>query len=208
MNRRQFLAGLGTGLVGMATAPALLAEGQCSRPMTYPNGYSLRQCSVGIPSHLMRFVAARQQNSQWCWAACIQMVFRVYGYDLPQEQLVAQTWGRLVNMPAYPGQIMQALNRSYIGRSGRRFRASGDVLSVNVNTAIADLSNRSPLIVGALGHATVLTGLSYTESNIGERQVSSAIVRDPWPGKPSRRTLSPEEWANINFAARVRCFSA
>lgn len=208
MNRRQFLAGLGASAVGVSLSSPILAAAQCSQPLVHPNGYALRQCTVGIPGNVMQFVAARQNNSQWCWAACIQMMFRVYGYDLPQELLVQQTWGALVNMPAQPEQIMRALNRTYVDRAGRRFRAVGDAFSVNLATAIDDLSNNSPLIVGALGHATVLTALNYTESNVGERQVTSATVRDPWPDNPSRRTLSPQEWYNINFAARIRCYSA
>ncbi|SFM76091.1 papain-like cysteine protease family protein [Marinobacter zhejiangensis] len=208
MNRRQFLAGLGAGAVGVAMAPAAFAAGECSAPLVYPNGYAIRNCTVGIRSDVLRFVAARQKSSQWCWAACIQMMFRVYGYNLPQELLVEQTWGRLVDMPGYPDQILRALNRTYVDLSGRRFTAVGDAVTANVNTAINDLSGNSPLIVGALGHATVLTALSYTESNAGERQVTQATVRDPWPMSPSRRVLSPQEWYNINFAARIRCYPA
>lgn len=206
MDRRKFLATMGAGAISSALAPKSFAEGQCAQPFVYPNGYAIQQCSVGIPSGIFQFVAANQQNSQWCWAACIQMMFRMYGYDLPQALLVHQTWGGIVNMPAQPHQIMAALNRIYIDKNGRRFRASGNSFSVNIATAIQDLANRSPLIVGALGHATVLTALNYAQSNAGELQVNSAIVRDPWPLNPSRRTLSPQEWHNISFAARVRCF--
>jgi hypothetical protein len=206
MNRREFLASLSLGAASTLASSKLLAEVQCSQPLVYPNGYVIQNCTAGIPSGVLQFVAARQQSSQWCWAACIQMMFRVYGYDLPQALLVQQTWGGIVNMPANPTQILNALNRIYVDRSGRRFRASGDAFTVNISTAINDLSNRSPLIVGALGHATVLTALSYTHSNKGEFQITNATVRDPWPQSPSRRTLSPQEWFNINFAARIRCY--
>lgn len=208
MNRRNFLATLGSGTLGLAFPLKSFSEIQCSQPLAYPNGYALQNCSAGIPSGSLSFVAARQQNTQWRWAACIQMMFRMYGYDLPQHVLVQQTWGSIVNMPAYPNQILAALNRIYVDSSGKRFSASGDAFTVNISTAIQDLSNRSPLIVGALGHATVLTALNYTQSNAGELQVTSAIVRDPWPESPSRRTLSPQEWYNINFAARIRCYPA
>ena len=208
MNRRNFLATLGSGALGLSFPLNSFSEIQCSQPLVYPNGYALQNCSVGIPSGALSFVAARQQNTQWCWAACIQMMFRMYGYDLPQYVLVQETWGGIVNMPAYPNQILAALNRIYVDSSGRRFSATGDAFTVNISTAIQDLSNRSPLIVGALGHATVLTALNYTQSNAGELQVTSAIVRDPWPESPSRRTLSPQEWYNINFAARIRCYPA
>jgi hypothetical protein len=208
VNRRKFLATLGGGVLGAALPLKSFSEVQCSQPLVYSNGYAIQNCSAGIPSGVLSFVAARQENTQWCWAACIQMMFRMYGYDLRQDLLVQQTWGNIVNMPAYPNQIMSALNRTYIDSSGRRFTASGDAFTANISTAIQDLSNRSPLIVGALGHATVLTALNYTHSNANELQVTSATVRDPWPQSPSRRTLSPQEWYNINFAARIRCYPA
>jgi hypothetical protein len=208
MDRRQFLTSLGIGTAGVLTASKSLAEAICTRPIANANGYAVRNCTVGIPSGLLRFVAARQQSSQWCWAACIQMVFRVYGYDLPQALFVQQTWGSIVDMPGSPSQILSALNRTYIDNSGRRFTAVGDSISVNISTAINDLSNRSPLIIGSLGHATVLTALSYNQSNAGEFQLVGATVRDPWPTRPSRRILTPQEWNNANFAARVRCFPA
>ena len=205
MNRRQLLGSVASGTAGLLITPALKADITCYPPVTNAYGYSVQNCDVGIPSHLMHYVAAMQEQDQWCWAACIQMMFRVYGYDLPQHQLVQQTWGSIVNMPAYPEQIMAALNRGYVDTRGRPFWAYGDAFTVSIATAIQDLANRSPLIVGALGHATVLTALNYTQSNAGELQVNSAIVRDPWPTSPSRRELTPEEWYGISFAARVRC---
>lgn len=206
MKRRNFLAAVG-GAFGVAIVPKSFSEIQCGQPFIQPNGYAVQSCSVGIPSGVLQFVAARQQSSQWCWAACIQMMFRMYGYDLPQQILVQQTWGSIVNMPAYPNQILAALNRTYLDNTGKRFTAIGDSISTNVATAIQDLANRSPLIIGTLGHATVLTALNYTQSSAGELQVTSAIVRDPWPESPSRRELSPQEWSSINFAARIRCFA-
>jgi len=33
--------------------------------------------------------------------------------------------------------------------------------------------------------------------------VFAATVRDPWPGNGGKRFLSPQEWYNIDFAARI-----
>ena len=47
---------------------------------------------IGIDIVRMNFVAARQLNSQWCWAACIKMVLNYYGVSITQKQIVARTY--------------------------------------------------------------------------------------------------------------------
>jgi hypothetical protein len=80
---------------------------------------------------------------------------------------------------------------------------------VNVNTAVEDLIDDHPLIIGALGHATVLTAItSEVDTVTSQFEIQQVIVRDPWPGSGGRRLLSPMEWASINFAARIRVVDA
>jgi hypothetical protein len=133
------------------------------------------------------------------------MVFAAHGHRVPQERFVADTFGDIADMPGQPHEILAALNRSYVDDDGVPFVGLGDTFTVSLETAAFDLENRRPLIVGALGHATVLTGLSWVVDNAGGFRVIEAVVRDPWPGNLSRRRLSPQEWANISFAARVEC---
>lgn len=141
--------------------------------------------------------------SQWCWAACIEMVFRYYGHPVDQADIVSQTWGGLVNNPGRPDQILANLNRPWRDQRGRVFRAYGDVFSANPQTAAADLAQDAPLIIGTLGHAMVLTGMSFLNDVRGGGSVQSAVVRDPWPGN-GRRVLSAREWYSTNFLARIR----
>ena len=208
MQRRAFCGGLLAGGATLAVGGEALAEGFCGNPQCNPwTSECVRQCTVGLPTGFIQYVRAakQQQASQWCWAACIQMVFAAHGFKVPQQVFVQQTFGGIVDMPGQPHQILAALNREYVDTDGKRFRAHGDSFSVNLATARDDLFNRQPLIVGALGHATVLTALSWVENNMGATQVTQAVVRDPWPGNPSKRLLAPQEWFNIMFAARVRC---
>jgi hypothetical protein len=79
----------------------------------------------------------------------------------------------------------------------------GDVFSANAITAAQDLSANMPLIVGAMGHAMVLTALTYWRDVYGRGQVVDAVVRDPWPGR-GRRSLTPQEWYSVNFLIRIR----
>lgn len=62
MNRRKFLATVGSGALGLALPLKSYSEVQCSQPLVYPNGYATQNCSAGIPSGILSFVAARQQK--------------------------------------------------------------------------------------------------------------------------------------------------
>jgi hypothetical protein len=82
--------------------------------------------------------------------------------------------------------------------------------STNAPDAAQALVANFPLIIGTLGHATVLTALEYSSFYqmapfgpvLGPATVTAATVRDPWPER-GRRTLSAKEWFSISFAAQV-----
>ena len=131
------------------------------------------------------------------------MVFAYYGHRVPQKRIVRETWGRIVNLPGQPAQILRNLNRTWTDESGDSFSVSGDVYSANAITAAQDLAQDMPLIIGTMGHAMVLTSLVYVRDPYGGGTVNAAIVRDPWPGR-GRRTLSAQEWFNTRFLARIR----
>lgn len=202
MKRREFLMLVGAGVV---TAPswvwARLACGSFVPP-------GVQQCEAGIDSAIADLTAAAvggQHLSQWCWAACIEMVFRYYGLRVPQAQIVQQTWGQIVDLPSQPGQILANLNRQWIDATGRRFGVAGDVFTANPMTAAQDLSKDMPLIIGTMGHAMVLTSVTYIRDQFGNGNVTAAVVRDPWPGR-GRRVLSAQEWYGTSFLARIRAF--
>ena len=203
ISRREFLA-----LTAAAAFPARQAAAELRCGPWMPQG--VQMCEAGLNSAIAHVTAAAvggQHMTQWCWAACIEMVFRYYGFAVPQARIVADTWGGIVNLPGQPQQILQNLNRPWIDSSGRRFHVSGDVFSANVVTAAQDLSAGLPLIIGTMGHAMVLTAVSYWRNQFGAGDVTGAIVRDPWPGR-GRRMLSPQEWYSTSFLARIRVFAA
>ena len=166
----------------------------------------VQTCHAGIGSYVAHIAAREtgpQYQSQWCWAACIAMVFRYYGFRVSQARIVEETWGDIVNLPGSPAQILANLNRLWVDDRGRRFRVAGDVRSANPLTAAQDLAADMPLVVGTQGHAMVLTSLTYLRNRFGAGDVKAAFVRDPWPGR-GRRTLSPAEWYGTSFLARIR----
>jgi hypothetical protein len=108
-----------------------------------------------------------------------------------------------------PRDILRDLNKRWTDDAGKAFQCQGDVFSVNVDTAVQDLIDDHPLIIGAMGHATVLTAIiSQVDTATSRYEIQQVIVRDPWPGSGGRRPLSPMEWRGINFAARIRVTDA
>lgn len=202
MNRRNFLSAATTALSGLVLGRKCFAAQQCTQPV--PTAYGqMQRCTAGIQS--MNFQQAYQLQSEWCWAACISMLFEFHGHKVSQQRIVEETWGTVANMPGQPLQILSDLNRTWKDDSGVPFRSLADMRSVNIYTAVDDLKNDDPLIIGALGHATVLTAITGDiNMTTGAWQIEEVIVRDPWPGNGGRRLLTPMEWGNLEFAARVR----
>lgn len=203
-DRRSFLKMLGLGAVASAIMPPKADAGLYCQPDMF-NPY-LSYCAAGIDTSIIYSEAedVTQNASQWCWAACIEMAFAYHGYRVSQERIVQETWGGLVDYPGSPMQIMQNLNKAWTDDEGNSFMAFGDSYSANVYTAAQDLAADYPLIIGALGHATILTSMSYTlDAMSGLCRLDTATVLDPWPGR-GERFVSAYEWASVNFAARIR----
>ena len=109
-------------------------------------------------------------------------------------------------------QIASAVTGNWISAAGQPFQARANVLTdLSMGYARPDalaqiwqyLANDRPLINGATGHATVLSALSYAEDVQGRTQLNSLTVRDPWPGTPNRRNLTPQEVQGTFFVCAV-----
>lgn len=205
-DRRTVLAGIAAiGFLALAARPATAAL-RCT-PYDYRG---IQLCEVGIDSRI-RGVSARQRNSQWCWAACISAVFEYHGYAMAQERIVAETYGRIVNLPAHGPQIAAATSREWETDDGDSFSAECEVLWDSefyvtrpdaAVQAARELAEDNPLIIGAGGHAMVLTAMTYARDVRGNGQPQSLTVRDPWPGR-GRRSLTGQEWFGTSFLAKV-----
>lgn len=210
MERRAFLRTALAGAGFIAASRTMFGAKQCGTPVSTMTPMGLQPvevCTAGISS--ITFKQAFQQQNEWCWAACISMVFEYYHHSIDQQRIVKETWGTVADMPGMPRDIFRDLNKRWTDDAGKAFQCQGDVFSVNVNTAVEDLIADHPLIIGALGHATVLTAIiSEVDTATSQYEIQQVIVRDPWPGSGGRRPLSPREWASINFAARIRVTDA
>ena len=113
MDRRQFVLG------AAATAALMPASASAAMRCTAYNRYTgVRQCEVGIPSP--RMVTAAQQCPQWCWAACIQMIFAKHNHVVDQREIVARLFGSLRCSPAQGNEIVATINSGrWIDSRGR-----------------------------------------------------------------------------------------
>ena len=172
---------------------------------------------VGIPSARMNFVAAAQENSQWCWAASIQMVLNYYGVSITQPQIVARTYGidPYGNLPDWPGSfqaITANLNNWSVDNTGRQYsvQASLNWGAPSPSILLQELSNGRPVIVGYRtgensGHAVVITAASYTVSNNGPI-IQSVVARDPWPSNENIRNAGRVEYTGGSIASLMQAY--
>lgn len=199
LNRRRLL-----GLTGAAAVAALLPGGgaRAAQQCSDYDWQGVQYCTAGIPSRIAGQSALPQHQSQWCWAACISMIFGYYNRPVHQERVVRETFGRIVDMPANPLQILSAVNRPWTDERGKPFRGYGEPLRVDPTLAARYMAQEKPLIIGTMGHAMVLTALSWAQDRRGQQQLTGLVVRDPWIGG-QRRELSGQEIQSAMFLAHV-----
>jgi hypothetical protein len=212
LSRRRFVQVVGLSLGAWATP--MNAAQQCG-PWLQSAWGPYRRCAAEVPLTNVFALRDQQYQSQWCWAACISMVFRHHGYPVAQSRIVSEVYGAPVNMPAGTGAVLaQALNRSWLDDRGRRFtsRVTGvfdfDARFGNLSNEwmINELASNRPFVMGARTHAMVVTKIVYETGNAGTFIREVGVV-DPWPGI-GLRGLAPDEMVaapagSFRFAATV-----
>ena len=169
---------------------------------------------VGIPSGEMDFVAAAQQNSQWCWAAAIQMVLGYHGVGITQQQIVARTYGTdwWGNLPDWAGSIEAItanLNNWSIDNYGQQYAVAATLNwgAPAATVLIDELWNRHPVIIAyqsgpTSGHAVVVTAATFSQTMHGP-VIHSIVVRDPWPSPENRFNSGRVEYDGASLAQRI-----
>jgi Papain-like cysteine protease AvrRpt2 len=209
ITRRAALCGLTGSLFGATTYSASALE-QCPA-----EGMPSETCTVLIDRQRFLQIAtpAQQQNSEWCWAACIQMLCRWYGIRISQESIVRNVYGELVNAPADDITLTRALNSSWRSDDNQLFKMTSKIFSpaleradVNNKMIIEDLANEHPLIMAARSHAMLVARVDYKPGRFPV--VYWIHVIDPWPGAapPPKyaRLLDRDEMAPAQVGGSLR----
>jgi len=175
--------------------------------------------SCGVPTNEFEYMRATSVNhgeqiqSNWCWAACVQMVLNYHGLKVNQMEVVSRIYGSAnVNEPANEQQILYALSGWAPDFRGRFSAINAYGGFTSLQEIINGLSGKWPLIVGlknpggGVGHACVLTAIYYTNQydNFGRFMGSvpeKVVIRDPWPDNPSRQEMSWQEFQSRLFMA-------
>ncbi len=173
--------------------------------------YSSKQPDLkafGLKTDRMNYFAAAQNASNWCWAACIQMVLSSHGVTISQEEIVREAFGLAVNAPANGFVIDAVLNCERRDRRGRACRISskGNSGPPPLEFLVQQLQHDAPVIVGytpagaPIGHAVIVTAVIVEQGAAGT-QLVRMVVRDPWPSysdEQGKRVMTPAEYRAIH----------
>jgi hypothetical protein len=208
LDRRSFI---GAGFA-FAAASTLKAQ-QCQ---VMPPGVTVCRAQVNMPQ--LFSAIHTQECPEWCWAACVSMIFNFYGHPVSQQQIVRQMFGNVVCLPAgFTRRIGEALSRSWVDANGDRFTSrvvaafdpANDVFSMNNMTVIDELSTDHPMLYCNTAHAMINYVVDYIPTQMGPNARAVGVV-DPWPSSPRLHALSAPEMlpstqgGRMNFLATVR----
>ena len=185
--------------------PTALANASVVAPNTYMVGI-LRDYVV-VLAHPKKL--GRQLESNWCWAASVQMVLNIAHIPVTQDQIVERVFGQRKNLPATPLQIMKALDGWTSIYDGKHVSVTA-FIEPSYDQILLDLYLNYPVILALkfgsknkIGHAVVITAAKYRVVN-GKNQILYFVVRDPWPQNPSAEKLEPQFFKDIEGAIGIR----
>ena len=158
----------------------------------------------------------RQHKSNWCWAATLQMILRFHGVLVNQEDIVLRAYGDHRDRPANSAEITRTVdNWQFVDAADNIWQVNALTQNeVTVSSVLEDLHYNQPVLVGlsappaetgAVGHAYVLSAISYRLDSRGFVYPDTVQLRDPWPDNPSLVELPWSEFMERHmFYVRVR----
>lgn len=132
-------------------------------------GYHSTPANAYVGYKLLNINAVQQQQTNWCWAACTQMVCTYLGTYPSQSEIVTFIYGSPVNQGANVNQISSALWHWNI-------TSTPTSNSLGFYTLSSQINNDQPMISGRSGHAQLIRGY-YEDTSYGTKNV---YFIDPW----------------------------
>jgi hypothetical protein len=150
-----------------------------------------RKMFIGIPINVMRQYLAFQEGLQYCWAACTQMILRLYGEERTQSEIDIRgngpnLFGWFPDRSGHSFSIEYNFNEPFISR----FHCIPGEDAPPPDVLLDELENHRPMIVGydespQDRHAIVIFGADCIQTN-GWNVIQSIHVADPFPGRGIR----------------------
>ncbi|MEO8432776.1 MAG: papain-like cysteine protease family protein [Acidobacteriota bacterium] len=217
MKRREFLTSL--AVLGAArflpATPAIPAP--TPGPSCLPDGTGGELCEARACTFLASVAPHAQEETNWCWAACLEMAFSCLNNRVTQENIVKATWGDIRNAPLSPANIVRIVNREYVNILGGHFRPKAKLLDRTftiftdmgaITETFDHVAAGKPAIVGTLnpdgtGHATMLTHLTVRRASRNTLPtLHSASVYDPWYAR-GNQPFTAEDWDRSPFIVLI-----
>lgn len=165
--------------------------------------------AVAVKGEVFKDFVSIQRNTNWCWAACVQMVLNYQGVDAQQEEIVKRVKGDLINDGGTEDEIVKGANLWELG--GHKISARYEqyyckecknyMPDINLQGIIDELFYKSPMIVRLSvpkehpRSVWVMTGLIFSREG-KDIYPKKVILRDPWPESDSRQELEWKEFSN------------
>jgi len=130
---------------------------------------------------------AEQEEPQWCWAACAQMLYRYHGQQVSQKDIVRRIAGNKEEQTAGYFEVMRALSATDVNfrkKLGDLFNGKNEVVDLTwlanagleklrprCELLVAELERHEPCVIGIMddpngkvGHACVVYEVEYRDS--------------------------------------------
>lgn len=155
--------------------------------------------------------SGRQRETQWCWAACVQMICAAQGIKYDQENVVKVAMGMKINVGGTILDFLNALSEEGTQENGQPIQLQPKFTQKYADV-MNDLDKKLPLI-GAFvvpgekfGHAMVITGMNLVyNKQILDYEKSHVCLFDPWPGSPPYQEMSLMNCLLLmDYAVRMR----
>ena len=149
-----------------------------------------------------------QEQSNWCWAAALQMVLAYHHVSLSQRTIVKRAFQKAENRAA---SIMEMVNSIDGFKKGKKVISCTSLAIRNMQDLIGEISEGYPVVVGmeygGRQHAMVLVQILFQKDGQHEGKINPAEVVLLDPSRRylrTRRFSFPEFSREINMALQVR----
>jgi hypothetical protein len=138
-----------------------------------------------------------QEKSHWCWAASLQMLFKLIGINKNQSDIVREVHRSLENKPATPREMVKYINGWHTNEHGKKVLLFSTI-EYFIPQIIFDLANGFPVILdmkvdSSNNHAYLITSAQFLDFFNKTPLLMSVTARDPWNGNPKFTIFSLDE---------------